>query len=335
MVPTSDPRGRTAPTDSQFGGGPALAHAPAKTFAEPRSSPLTPGHRWQAYEVGELEPGGPGWRYRAVNIATLDNVLIRVLPIDKKDDLRKQVWEARKKLDPLRVLGGIAVHEHNGFRFEVTQGAMETTLREWAACRKASFKDIEGLVRQISSTLGAMHENGLVHLNLRPTTIFVPEEEKETHLVLGGFDHATLFDQNELLAIEVDPYYAPPEAARVDQHAPGAALRAWDWWCLGRVVQEIVLGHHILSDLEGRDVSRARAEALLLETEPNAPKAGAVECMEDLDKDLNRLLRGLLASSRDGRWGYSKCGVGSITRPCLNATIFRARYASSNGVIAR
>src|SRR4051812_37043273 len=131
MVPTSDPRGGTAPADSDFGGESAPAQAPATTLAETRSSPLTSGHRWQVYEVGELEPGGPGWRYRGVNISTLDNVGIRVLPIDAQDELRKKIWDARKKLNPLHVLGGIAVHEHDGFRFEVTQGAMETTLREW------------------------------------------------------------------------------------------------------------------------------------------------------------------------------------------------------------
>jgi hypothetical protein len=86
-------------------------------------------------------------------------------------------------------------------------------------------------------------------------------------------------------------------------------LRAWDWWSLGRIIQELVLGRHVLSIVTNREVSnptpelRSRAEAMLMERDPRAPRAGAVELMPPMSQRLTDLLRGLLTSSRGGRWG--------------------------------
>jgi hypothetical protein len=128
-------------------------------------------------------------------------------------------------------------------------------------------------------------------------------------VVVGGMEHVTTYNQPGLIPVPVDPFYAPPEAAGLSKHSPGAGLRAWDWWSLGRVMQEIVLGKHVLSIVVNRDVAqatpelRARAEALLLERDPRAPRAGAVELMPPTSQRLTDLFRGLLTSSRSGRWG--------------------------------
>jgi len=148
-----------------------------------------------------------------------------------------------------------------------------------------------------------------VHLNLRPDTIYILSEEAGLHVAVGGLEQATTYNQPGLIPIAVNPFYAPPEAAGLAKHSPGAGLRAWDWWLVGRILQGLVLGRHVLSIVVNRDVTkatpelRARAEALLLERDPQAPRAGAVELMPPMSQRLTDLFRGLLTSSRSGRWG--------------------------------
>ena len=114
-----------------------------------------------------------------------------------------------------------------------------------------------------------------------------------------------------LVPVAVNPYYAPPEAAGLSEHTAADTLCAWDWWELGRLLQEIVHGRHIYGLIFERDVAERpadlepRAEALLLERDQTSVRAGAVELLpETVGPRTRRLLRGLLASSRDGRWRW-------------------------------
>jgi hypothetical protein len=75
-------------------------------------------------------------------------------------------------------------------------------------------------------------------------------------------------------------------------------------------VQEFVLGRHVYGELLQCDLShgvgdsRAEAEALLSEAGDYGVRAGAVELMPGMYDTQNSLLRGLLASTRPGRWGF-------------------------------
>ncbi len=275
----------------------------------PLRSPLISGQRWRNYQVGDPFETDTGWCYHAVNVGMLEDVHIRVLPYNGPGDVRAQAWQALHELGRPGILRSMEVVEEEGFRFEITPPPPPTTLRDWAACRKATIEDIEHVVRQVGDALAAMHDCGLVHLNLRPDTIFLPSEGSVQQVLLGGLEHLTVYNQPGLIPVPVDPLYAPPEAAGLSKHSPGAGLRAWDWWSLGRILQELTLGRHVLGIVMNRDITssspevRSRAETLLLERDPRAPRAGAVELMPPMSQRLTDLLRGLLTSSRDGRWG--------------------------------
>lgn len=96
----------------------------------------------------------------------------------------------------------------------------------------------------------------------------------------------------------------------MERQPPGPALCAWDWWSLGRVVQEFVLGRHIYQELLQRDVSqgpagfRSQAEDLLNEVGGYPVRAGAVELMSGMYDSQISLLRGLLTTARIARWGF-------------------------------
>jgi len=303
----TDPEEVRGPDSPDNSGGEGLVDTTGSSHG---GAPLVPGQRWHVYQIGDEIPYADGWAYHAVNVGMLEDVRLQVRPIELAGPTRAETW---KRLQNGKYPGLIQIFdaiEENGLRYEVTQVPPPATLREWANTHKASLDDVESLVRQLAATIQALHLVGIVHCNINLDTIHLVAADAGLKVVIGGLERATLYDQAELIELPVNPLYAPPEAAGLTHHRGGPGLRAWDWWSLGRVMQELVLGRPVLGLVLGRDVSRmtpelrARAEELLLERDAAGPRAGAVEKMPPMSDDLARLLRGLLASSRDGRWGW-------------------------------
>jgi hypothetical protein len=282
------------------------------TAPSPRLSgaPLHTGQRWHAYQIEDAIACDEGWAFRAVNVGALEDVHIHVRPLDERRSARREAW---KKLQEGKYPGLIPVAEaleEDGFRFETTAVPPPTLLREWALTHRPSLDDVETLLRQLAAAMQAIHSCGIVHGNLSLDTVHLVPGESSLKVLIGGFGQATLFEQTELIPLPVNPLYAPPEAAGLTKHTPGPGLRAWDWWSLGRIIQELVLGQPVLGLLLDRDVARLtpelrrRAEDFLLERDAAHAHAGAVEKMPPMSDDLASLLRGLLSSCRDGRWGW-------------------------------
>lgn len=285
----------------------ATSNPPKVNSAAAELLPATDTLWREVYHVtGPLADAGT---WRAVRTDTAEEVMLRVLP-GREDNARAQAWD-RLCLGRLpNVLKAREAHTIADTRVEVYDAVRGVPLDAWRAARTSvDIATVESITRQLAAALSALHTNGLVHLGLRAGAIFVQEDDKGVHCTLAGLDNATLFDTTELVPAPVDPLYAPPEAVTLQFHEPGPGLCAWDWWSLGRVAQELVLGHHVLDDLPATDATQpappraARAEALLLERQANGPRAGAVEVMGSLDPRLDVLLRGLLTSARSARWG--------------------------------
>ncbi len=255
-------------------------------------------------DLGEVA-GARAWA--GERVAGGERVVLRALNA-LRDGARAKAWQALEALDHPHLERVAGVHEVGTTRVEVQPASTAETLGAWRQRGAVDASTLERFVQSMAGALGALHERGLVHGAIRPQHIFVQEENGVPQFRLGGFQTATLFGQAELVRLTVDPFYAPPEAAGLFQHSPGPHLCAWDWWSLGRVVQELILGQHVLGLVLRRDVSRVgpelttHAEQLLLEREAGAMRAGAVEAMPAMDLRVEQLLRGLLASSRDARW---------------------------------
>jgi len=284
----------------------------AGSAALPTRVPVVSGHRWHAYQIGDSIPCEDGWKFPSVNVGELEDVLIHLRPIAENRGPRAEAWEKLQKGKHPGILRVIEAIEEENWRFEVHQAPPPLTLREWGATHQAGIEDVETLVRQLGTTIHALHGDGLVHGNLNLDTIYLPSVETGLRVFIGGLDYATLYTQPGLIPLPVNPFFSPPEAAGLSKHSPGLQLRAWDWWSLGRIVQELVLGKPVLGLVLERDISRMtpdigeRAEALLLERDGSPVRAGAVEKMPAIDDRLRSLLRGLLSSARDARWGWQE-----------------------------
>ncbi|MFT3869686.1 MAG: hypothetical protein QM715_14625 [Nibricoccus sp.] len=273
---------------------------------------LKPGSCWRgAYQIGEQLPDVTHGRlFTAKQLGSMQDVILRVFKV--RDDIRGRTWGAIRRAQSGDMVEFIEAFEVEGRRIEVMQAAPRLTLREFSTRKKVTPAEVASIVKQLSTTIGNLHKNGIVHFNLRPDAICIRIAEGGMNMVLGGFEMAQLIEEVDGLAeVSVDPFYAPPEAVGLFSFPREPSLRSWDWWSLGRVIQEVVLGQHILGHMLERDVTgenpelRIRAENLLKE-ENQMVRAGAVEMMTGLDGETNTLLRGLLTGSRDGRWGLAE-----------------------------
>lgn len=269
------------------------------------------GEVWRELKIEAPWPqgGDDSHTFIAEELRTMKKVVVRACPVVASTEWRRGAWERLCALPELQLVRCLSAEEESGWRYEVSALPPAMTLQEWLACHQAGSSEIEALVRQLAATLGAMHAQGVVHLNIRPSTIFIDESGAEPVFVLGGLQEATLYTQPNVTPSDVDPFYAPPEAAGLATHLPGTRLCAWDWWSVGRVVQEYLLGRHVLGVILDQDVSkptrdqRTRAELLLCEKAPAGVRAGALDYMT-LDTRMTPLLRGLLTGSFEARWGF-------------------------------
>lgn len=254
-----------------------------------------------------LVPGTTNSFY-ANHVGLMERVVVREFPLTPATEWRRGAWEQLCAVSDTRIVRCIEAREESGWRYEVSAVPPSMTVREWMACHRPSFADIEALMKQMVAALGALHAQGVVHLNIRPETLHIDESKGDPVYLLGGLDEATLYTQPEIAPSEIDPFYAPPEAVSATNHPTGTRLCAWDWWSVGRVVQEFLLGQHVFSLVFDCAVApmtaelRARAELLQLEQAPAGVRAGAMD-FTIVDPGCMPLLRGLLTSAHEARWG--------------------------------
>ena len=285
--------------------------APAQSVVDQATAKLLPDVDvlWRnIYHVTELIAEVNSVRFwKAHCTDTAEEVVLRVAP-GAQSDARVEAWPRLCAVELPQLQRVREVHFIAGCQVEVCDPVVGLPLDVWRGQRSSvDLATVEAVVRQLAEALGVLHSSGLVHLGLRTGVVFVREGPDGLHCTLGGLETVSRFEGQRLVPAFADPLYAPPEAATLQLHEPGPALCGWDWWSLGRVAQELILGHHVVDSVlatpQSAPLRSARAEELLLELEAGGPRAGAVEVMVGLDPRLELLLRGLLASAPEVRWG--------------------------------
>ena len=270
----------------------------------------TPGCTWlKSYLVTEaVQRQSEEKLWRATGIQSLQEVVI--VESHSPDAHHGEAWERLRLCESERLVTPVEARLVDDRRYAIFAQPPGVTLLEWKAHHPLpSPEQLIAWVRDLTEALTALHVQGLVHAHLDPEEIWVDESGAAPRLVLGGLDQTVYVERREPVVIEPDPFYAPPESLGDHAYPPGEALRAWDWWSVGRIVQELVLGRHILEHLVDHPLYRFHpedrefAEKLLREQAHGNTRAGGVEAMPAMDKRIDRLLYGLLTAARDGRWG--------------------------------
>ncbi|WP_416769050.1 AAA domain-containing protein [Pseudomonas sp. RHF3.3-3] len=144
---------------------------------------------------------------------------------------------------------------------------------------------VRHVVGELGQALHAFNEAGLRHRDLRPASLLVRSREP-LDLVISGFGSARLseFDLDIVSPLETSRYMAPEAIA-------GGVAPASDWWSLGMVLLEQLT--------QGACFEGINPNAFLIHV-----LANGVPIPDDLDPQLNLLLRGLLARDRHQRWQW-------------------------------
>jgi serine/threonine protein kinase len=168
---------------------------------------------------------------------------------------------------------------------------------------------VRQLVTQLAAGVHHLHELGLAHRDLKPDNILVVAGPAVTFKI-GDYGVMSAVDEGGRTTFAGTRRYAPPESLRRSL-LRDTDLMASDWWCLGRIIQEIVDGEHAYDKVAKRfsigtseDVQTI-VDAILSEQERDryGVRAGMVEWS---DPEWQPLLRGLLTSKRQFRWGHEE-----------------------------
>ena len=145
------------------------------------------------------------------------------------------------------------------------------------------------LAREIGQELYILHSNNLLHLDIKPSNILM-RSYKPFNLVLIDFGISTLLASDmskKFTQTRGTPMYQSPESWA------GSMNRASDWWGLGMILLEIVLGKHPFSGLDYKVIASIMATR-------------SVEIPENIDNNQKKILRGLLTRDPDKRWKWEQ-----------------------------
>lgn len=163
---------------------------------------------------------------------------------------------------------------------------------------------IYDLCREIVEAFNEFHQAGIIHRDIKPDNFFL-RNEKELDIVIGDFGIASVMDEGEELHKTKTQHhsvgYVPREFFTADYKGIGTGI---DYYSLGITLWEFATGGNPFSDPNTgilnnenhiiRDTCEGRIADDLLSRKP------------ELSHKLQKLIRGLLATDYEKRWGYSE-----------------------------
>jgi len=254
------------------------------------------GGRFELAEVAGS--GGMGAVYRARDRTTGESVAVKVLrePTagsgEHTDRFRREI----------RVLGQL---RHPGIVRYVADGQTEDGLpwlaMEWLEGEPLGHRvrrtgiaagDAVALVRRVAEALGAAHERGVIHRDVKPSNLFVVRDDL-ARVKLLDFGVARAGEGQDRFATRTGvmigtPGYMAPEQARGDRNVGPRA----DVFALGCVLFELLTGAHAFV---GDNVMAVLAKILL----EDAPRIAEVR--PELPHELDELVARILAKRPEDR----------------------------------
>ena len=255
-----------------------------------------------------LGKGGMGRVYRALDRELDDEIALKVLTPDACGEavlavpaLRQEIRLARKITHP-NVVRTHDLGEVDGLRFLTMEYVPGTTLRE-VIDRRGALALGPGLqiAKQLCRGLGAVHEAGIIHRDIKPPNIMVLPNGVVKLMDFGIARPTEGIDPTGEAGHTVGtPYYMSPEQVR------GLALDARsDIYAVGVVLYELFTGTR---PIEGRDpLEVMRGHATVVPTPPSALRP-------DLPDLLDRLVVACLAKSPDRRPPSANDVYGALMR---------------------
>ena len=153
------------------------------------------------------------------------------------------------------------------------------------------------IIDQISASVAAFHDAGLLHHDVKPSNFLVRTTKPQLNLVLSDFGLAVAGDRTVFLSRRMGTIaYDSPESLGAGQGGPKR-----DYWALGITIAEIAGGRH--------PFSRSSDASQLLSDETIRDHLYAwrpIDFSSVTDERVSLLCRGLTRYDEDNRWGSSE-----------------------------
>lgn len=170
--------------------------------------------------------------------------------------------------------------------YEIQEFARFGTLRDLMAEGPAGEEATAVIVSEIAGALRVLHENNILHLDLKPSNILVRSREP-LELIFTDFGVSSVIDpemSKKMTGVKGTPLYWAPESFT------GVVGREADYWALGMIALEAATGKHVFAGLDTKVIMFS------LSTKP-------VEVPKSLPERLRTLISGLLSREPKRRWG--------------------------------
>jgi hypothetical protein len=181
-----------------------------------------------------------------------------------------------------------------GNRFcEVMEYAEGGTLADILPIR--SPQRLKQIVAEVVEALQFCHTRGIIHRDLKPHNIFFRDAQR-TDVVIGDFGISTALVEGYSAKLTTEAWtflYTAPETLMRGKGGKTVVSKAADYYALGMTLIHAWTGEEPFKGLSEYVVMRAKAE-------------GKVPIPEDLPREFQTLLKGLLTLNPDKRWGYEE-----------------------------
>ncbi|MFE3205728.1 serine/threonine-protein kinase [Embleya sp. NPDC059237] len=206
----------------------------------------------------------------------------------------RAVWRALETIDAAHVVRILETGQAGRRDFELMEYVRGGNLAELVG-RDGTGADprlVTEVVAQIASVLTRLHAAGIVHQDLKPENVLV-RSEHPLDLALTDFGISRLLEHTRAAATGSGTlaYLAPELLLRTGGHtSPGR-----DWWALGMIARELLIGQRPFEDM----LEPALDAAIMLR---------GIDLSAIGSNRMRLLCTGLLTRDPDSRWGADEVG---------------------------
>jgi hypothetical protein len=293
----AEPRGTTASTSKS-----------GNTSKKTTRRPLLEGTFGPFDIEGEIARGGVGAVFRAKERATGRQIALKVLieGAEAGDAERERFQRECETAKALSLPGMVQVYmvgEHDGRPYMAMELVNGRSLDKVIAEKSLSVNDCLVLMKSVAETIGALHEAGYVHRDVKPGNILIDSFGSPKVADFGlvkSLDEITRLTASGLVC--GTPAYMAPEQARGDGKAIDPRS---DVWALGAVLYEMLTSHPPF-----RAENALRLMLKITKDQPIPPRQLNLK----VPQDVHYIVMKCLEKSPEKRYANAREMAGDITR---------------------
>jgi serine/threonine protein kinase len=201
--------------------------------------------------------------------------------------------EILDKLNGLKHPDIIALIDFGFFQdrfYEISEYALGGSLLDIMPVR--TINKIKEIVKETIEALNYCHTHGIIHRDIKPENILYRTIDKKD-IAIGDFGIASNLKEGEELVrttLARTNLYAAPELF-TNIHGKTTIEKSVDYYSLGITILHLWFGSNPFEDVDEYGIMRLKTE-------------GRVIFPDDIDPDVEKLIKGLITVNPRERWGY-------------------------------